>query len=153
MRISTFSSFTRVLLGIQKNQVEGFRAQAQISSGKRVLRASDDPIAAARALGLGTQLASLDRFRKAIGAGLTQVDTAANALQEGSNLLTEAREHLLQGMNGTLAPADREALAAEFDLIRAQLLDLGNSSLGERYLFGGTETQSPPWVEVDGRVV
>ena len=148
MRISTFSTFGRVLLGIRQNQLTGVRAQEQLASGRRLLRPSDDPVGAARALRLNSQLADVGRFRGAITAGRASVDTASSALEQASTLVAEARALLLQGMSGTLAQEDRESIASEFELIRSQLLEIGNLQSGDRFLFSGTETKTRPWVEV-----
>jgi len=148
MRIGTFSSYGRVLLGLQRNQHQLVRAQEQLSSGSRLLRPSDDPVSASRAIRLERQLADVARYREAIRSGRSDLDTAASSLQDVSNLMAEAREIVLRGMNGTLSQQDREILAQEFDLIREQLLDIGNQRSGDRYLFGGTQTSSAPWREI-----
>ena len=148
MRISTQSSFTQVLLGIRRNQIDLSRAQEQVATGRRLLRPSDDPAGMGRALSLTRQLADVTRLDDAIGAGLFAVDSAASHLQDASSLLSEARELLIQGMNGTLSPADRESLASEFELLRDQLLEIANQKSGDRRLFAGTETSGPAWQEV-----
>jgi len=148
-RIGTFSTFRRVLLGLRQNQLANVRAQEQLSSGKRILRPSDDPTGAARAIRLERQLSDVDRYRRAITQGLSTVDSGAASLTSASNLMIQARELLIQGMNGTLTPDDRESLADQFDLIRGQLLELGNDRAGDLFLFGGTATGDKPFVEVD----
>lgn len=146
LRVSTNSTFSRVLMGIRHNQIKMIRSQEQVASGRRLLRPSDDPTGAAKALSLTRQIADVDRFNSAIVSGLTMVDTATAGLQDAASLLSEARHLLLQGMNGTMTMEDRESLAVEFDLLHAQLLEAGNLRAGDRYLFGGTETSHPPWV-------
>jgi len=148
MRIGTFATFGRVLLGLQKNQFQLIRAQEQLASGSRILRPSDDPVGASQAISIERQLADVARYREAIRSGRSDLDTAASSLQDVSGLMAEARELVLQGMNGTLSQEDREILAGEFDLIREQLLDIGNQRSGDRYLFGGTESSREPWREV-----
>ncbi len=148
LRISTLGSFQQVLLGIRGNQGLLIRAQEQVASGRRILRPSDDPTGTARSLSLTRQLADTGRFKEAITAGLTSTNTATSGLEDASGLLAEARALVLQSMNGTLQQEDRESLAAEFDLIRAQLLEIGNVRAGDRYLFGGTKSGAPPWQEV-----
>ncbi len=148
MRIGTFSTFSRVLFGIRKNHADLLRAQEQLSSGLRILRPSDDPAGAARSIQLERSLADVGRFQRAAASARTAVDGAASTLQDGSTLFADARELVLQGMNGTLSATDRRALAEEVDLIRTQLLELANQEQAGRYLFGGTETDRAPFVEV-----
>jgi flagellar hook-associated protein 3 FlgL len=147
LRVSTSSTFSRVLLGIRSNQIDLIKAQEQVASGLRLLRPSDDPTGTAKALSLTRQIADVNRFNSAINSGITLVDTATAGLQDAATLLAEARQLLVQGMNGTQTMEDRESLAVEFDLLRAQIMEVGNLRAGDRYLFGGTDTTRPPWVE------
>jgi len=148
MRIGTFSAFSRVLLGIHANQLAGLRAQEQISSGRRILRPSDDPAGTARALALRRELAQSARVQDSIATGRSRLDQATTTLQNSSGLLTRARELVLQAMSGALNDGDRAVVAAELEEIREQLLDDANLRIDENHVFAGTAFGSPPWVEV-----
>lgn len=149
MRVSTFSTFGRVLLGIRANQLAGLRAQEQLSSGKRILRPSDDPSGTARALALRREVSRTTRIQAAIGAGKTQLELAGTTLQHSSELLARARELVLQAMNGTLNDDDRAVIASELKEIREELLDDANLALDGSYVFGGTALGQEPWIEVE----
>ena len=148
MRVSTLSSFGQVLLGLRANQWRSLQAQEHLASGRRLLRPSDDPAGAARSLLLRRELANVDRTRGSIAAGKTALDGAVSGVQHASGLFTEARELLLQGMNGTLNDQDRATLAHAIGVLRDQLLDIGNLRVNENYAFGGTRTDAAPWEEV-----
>jgi len=148
MRIGTFSSFGRVLFGLHASQFAGMRAQAEISSGKRILRPSDDPAGTARALALRRGLAQTARLQDAIAAGSSRLDQASSTLQDSSGLLTRARELVLQAMSGALNDDDRSAIASELTEIRKQLLDDANLRVDDSYVFAGTAFEAQPWVEV-----
>ncbi|MBT8085179.1 MAG: flagellar hook-associated protein 3, partial [Woeseia sp.] len=62
MRISSNSSFERGLGMMQQLQVALDRTQQQISSGRRLLSPSDDPIAAARTVEMRESLARMEQF-------------------------------------------------------------------------------------------
>lgn len=147
-RIGTQSTFDRFLLGLRDTRYRSSIAQEQISSGLRILRPSDDPVGAARSLGLSRRLSAIEGFGESAAGGRDQLDAAASSLLDTSNQLSDARATLIEALNGTLAPEDRRTLAEEFGILRSQLLDAGNQRLGERYLFGGTRTATPPWEEL-----
>lgn len=149
LRISTSSTYSRVLFGLRDNQLANIRAQEQIATGRRLLRPSDDPTGTAQALSISTQLADIDRVGAAVRDGRALVDTATSSLEDGSRLIAEAQSFLIQGLNGTLSQADRESIATQFDLLRAQMVDIANVRSGGRYLFSGTENDAPPWSEVE----
>jgi flagellin-like hook-associated protein FlgL len=148
MRVSTFSTFGRILLGLRANQATSLRAQEQLSSGRRILRASDDPAGTARALALRRGLAHSERIQSGVTAGRGQLDLAASTLQHASELLSRARELVVQSMNGTLNADDRETIASELVEIRKQLLDHANLERDGSHVFGGTAVGRPPWVEI-----
>lgn len=148
MRVSTHSTFGQILLGLRANQARLVRAQEELSSGRRLLRPSDDPAGAARALRLRRGLAGVDRTRGSIAAGRMLLEGASSALQQASGLFAEAREHLLAGMNGTLNAGDRATIATAIEQLRAQLLDAANTTIDERHVFGGTRTDADPWEEL-----
>lgn len=148
MRTSTLSAYSRVLLGLRSGQLATLRAQEQLSSGRRILRPSDDPTGAARALTLRSSLSRSDRIRNTVAAGETQLESAGATLQHSSELLTRSRELLLQGMSGALNDQDRATIASELEEIRKQLLDDANLHFDGNYVFGGTRTGDKPWVEV-----
>ena len=148
MRVNTFSAFSQVILGMRAGQLATLRAQEQLSSGRRILRPSDDPAGAARSLLLHAERARSDHTRDALASGRTQLELAGTALQHGSELLTRARELLLQGMNGTLNDDDREVVASELDQIREQLLEDANLQVDGTFVFGGTRLERRPWEEI-----
>jgi flagellin-like hook-associated protein FlgL len=149
MRIGTFSAFSRVLLGMRASQLSGLRAQEQISSGRRILRPSDDPAGTARALALRRSLARTARLQDSIAAGSTRLAQASSTLQESSELLTRARELLLQAMSGALNDGDRVAIATELEEIREQLFDHANLQVDGNHVFAGTALGERPWEEIE----
>jgi len=148
MRVSTLSTFNRVLLGLRAGQLASLRAQEQLSSGRRIQRPSDDPAGTSRALALRRGLAQNGRIQYAVGAGKSQLDEATSTLQDSSELLTRSRELVVQAMSGTLSDKDRDVIASELGEIRKQLLDDGNLQVNGSYVFGGTALGQKPWLEV-----
>ncbi|HKX46318.1 MAG TPA: flagellar hook-associated protein FlgL [Planctomycetota bacterium] len=145
LRITQKSIFQRVLFGLRTNQRDMLNAQEQVSTGSRVNRPSDDPTAALRIVGLERRFADAQRLRAAIQVGSVHAGAAANALQDASGLITEARGLMIQGMNGTLNDDDRATIAERLELIRLELVELGNRRVGDRFLFGGLESDAAPF--------
>ncbi|HUR29002.1 MAG TPA: flagellar hook-associated protein FlgL, partial [Planctomycetota bacterium] len=124
-------------------------AQGQVSSGKRILRPSDDPIGAARALTLHGRISESDRYLEAISGGTRELDLGATALQSAGELIAQAKSLSLQALSGTTSPEDRRLLATQLREIKAQLLDLANTQDDGRYLFSGTKVGSKPFDALD----
>lgn len=148
------SIFNLVRSGLRLNQARLARAQEQVATGKRILRPSDDAVGTSLGLAVRRQQGGVEAYRSAISTARPVLSLAASHLQDASGMLSEARALIMQGMNGALNPEDKEAIAGQLDLLYEGLLDLANSRSGERYLFSGTATDTPPYQEAgDGRAV
>jgi len=134
LRPTQSSSFDQVRRGILANLARLVRAQEQVATGLRIQRPSDDPLGAARALTYARQIAGAERYQAAAESGRARLDLAAARTQDASDVLSEARELLLQGMNGTLNEGDREVLADQVRILRDRLLELANAQGPEGYL-------------------
>jgi flagellar hook-associated protein 3 FlgL len=153
LRPTQSSAYDQVRRGISYNTFKLGRAQEQIASGKRILRPSDDSVGTSFALSLRRRLGNVNSMQQAIESSMPFLQTAATSLEQGSQLLGEARAVIVQAVNGTLNQQNRDALADQLELVRSNLLDLANERSGERYLFAGTETGTRPFetVVVDGQ--
>ena len=147
IRPTQASTYSQVSRGLIQNFSSLARAQLQVSSGKRILKPSDDPAGSTLMLSFKRSLASSERYVDAINSGRTMLDSGASSLQDATGILSEARALVLQGMNGPLDPQDRQLIASEIALIRDRMLDIANTQLGDRYLFAGTATGERPFQE------
>ncbi|KTE41076.1 MULTISPECIES: flagellin [unclassified Sphingopyxis] len=97
------------------------RIQTQISSGKKLLRASDDPVASRRIATIGKAQASSTTWAANIKTASAQVSQADTTLGSVGNLLTRARELTLSASTATTNPADRASIAAELSAIADEI--------------------------------
>lgn len=97
------------------------RIQQQISGGKKLLRASDDPVASRRIATIGKAQASAVTWAANVKTASAQVSQADTALGSVGNLLTRARELTLSAASGTTNPADRASIAAELSAIADEI--------------------------------
>jgi len=150
-RISTSHAFDSTLDRLVQRQGELSDAQQQLSSGKRVNRASDDPTAAARAERALASIARADATQRAVETSQTQMTQTEGALGDAGELLQQAREALVAAGNASYSDAERKGLAQKLSGIRAQLLSVANRSDGANgYLFGGQGSNQPPFLDAPG---
>lgn len=97
------------------------QTQIQVSTGRRIQRASDDPVAAIRITTLRTAQANDVAWKTNVDLGVTLTAQADSVLKSASDLLVRARELTVAGANQTLAPADRSALAVELSALADEL--------------------------------
>ena len=128
-----------------RNQSRLVNAQAQLTSGKRIMRPSDDPMGTSKVLTLKSHIAALSRYRSSAVGAQPGMQLSASALEQGGSVIGDAKSVILQGLNGTLSQEDRTSLATELRLQLDQLLDTANTTLGGKHLFSGSKVSGPAY--------
>lgn len=147
IRLSTSWMYQQSLSTMLDQQSAVNVSQNQVTSGKRITVASDDPEGAAQAVSLNHIIASAAQYSSNIDAANTRLSTESNTLDSFNSLLDQARSMGLQGINGTLSSSDRQDMATQLVQIRAQLVQLANTSdASGNALFAGTSTTNTPFV-------
>lgn len=151
MRISTQMMYQQNMRGITNSQAEWMKFGEQMSTGKRVLNPSDDPIAASQAVVLSQAQAQNSQYTLARTFATQKVSLEENVLNQVTTAIQTAQEKIVSAGNGTLSDDDRASLATDLQGIRDQLMNLANSTDGNgRYIFGGYKTESAPFAQADG---
>lgn len=147
-RISSNSLFESNVAQLLRRQVDLIATQNQISSGRRVNTAADDPLAAGAATAIDRSLAELDRFELNANVLGNRLNLQESNLTEAGELLQRVRELSIQAANAPLSTTDRTSIAREVRQIREGLLGIANGTdAAGRYLFGGAQDDRPPFVD------
>jgi len=148
MRISSNVIYDSNVTAMGQLQARMLQTQQQITSGRRILTAADDPVAAARALdisqsdGMNTQYAA---NRQAAKHTLSVVE--AN-LQSVTTLLQDVKTAAVTAGNGSFTDTDRASIANELQGRLEELTGYANSTDGiGNYLFAGYQTRTQPFVD------
>lgn len=131
------------------NNLSGLsKTQVRLSSGKNINKPSDDPVGLTRILDLTNTLTTDARYVRNIGEATAEVNTTDTVLSNVVSLIQRAQELTTQAANFTNNQDGRTAIAQEIDQIINQLVQLGNTDIGGKYIFGGMITDSPPFTRV-----
>lgn len=151
MRVTTAHSYDTTIAQLNKRQAELVEKQERISTGKRVLRASDDPVAAALSEAVQNRLSRVQTDQRAIDSSRTSMQQAESALGEAGDLVQRVRDLIVAGGNATYGDTERLALSKQIQGLREQLFSVANrqDSAG-RSLFGGLGGSSTPFVQEFG---
>lgn len=153
MRVSTANQHDQSVNNLQRRQREMLDSQQQMTTLKRVNRASDDPTAAARAERALALHARSTASQRAIEASKSAMQLTESTLGDASELLQQAREILVASGNASYSDAERISLAKALRAQRTQLLSLANRGDGSGgYLFAGQGASNPPFVDAPGGV-
>jgi flagellar hook-associated protein 3 FlgL len=150
MRIGTAFAQQLAIDGIGERQARLLEGQEQLSSGKRISRPSDDPLAAAEAERIRSRESRIEAEKRTTLFARQMLSNAESTLGDADTLLQSARESLLGAANPTLGPGDRGIFAAQLRQTREQLLAVANRGDGAGgFVFGGQGTPGAP-IGTDG---
>ena len=144
MRISDASLYYRFLAGLDDRRGEISRAVDQLTDGKKVRTASDDPAGAHASLALRGRLVQIEGYDKSAQAARMDLSTMDSVLGEVGTLLSTSRTEAMAGSSGVLGDTN-QSRADKIDSLRAELLSLANTEQNGRHLFAGTATQTMPF--------
>src|SRR2546423_97308 len=126
MRISNNVVIQRQLAGLQANAAAMDRAQAAVTSGKRVTTVSDDPGAAIGIMSSGSSLRALDQYRSNVQQASARIPAEDGVVQQIGDLLSRAKEIAISQDTATADSGSRAAANAEVQQLFAQIVSLGN---------------------------
>ncbi|WP_306430691.1 flagellar hook-associated protein FlgL [Bordetella genomosp. 10] len=148
VRLSTSMIYQSGLNGILNSQSSLLSLQQQVSSGRRIVTASDDPLAAGQSITASQNLSMTGNYASNRNVANTSLGNEGNALSAIVNNITASMEKVVQAGNGTLSDTDRQTLATVLSNSRDALFALANSTDGSgQYLFSGYQSGSAAYVQ------
>jgi len=145
MRITHGMLAETTLRNLNANMARLEKLQNQLTTGRRISRPSDDPIAVARALNYHTAVDETGQYRRNIDAATGWLDATDSALDAAIQSLQRARELAIQGATDSLSAEDRRTMSVEVKQLKEHLIQVGNTTFGPDYLFAGQLTTSAPF--------
>jgi len=126
------------------------RLQEQVATGSRINRASDDPSAAYRVLGLNSQKSLLESYMDGLMEVVTMLDMSYTTIDSMKHALSKVTARLT-GISGTVGAT---GIAEEVNNWLENIVSLANTNHMGQYLFGGSNTGSAPYVveRTDGKI-
>lgn len=154
MRVSTSTLYDQGVRSMLQQQEGMFKLQQHLSSGKRIMTPSDDPVGAARAHELVQSLSLNEQYTdnryRAIDS-LQQVDSTLGSI---SNVIQNIRTIAVAAGNPAYSDNERQMMAAEVRGHFAELLGLANTKDEQgNYLFSGFKGDTQPFIEQSAGVV
>lgn len=151
MRISTNQIQLSMLDNLQHGFGEYARLDRQISTNKRILQPSDDPVGSVRLLGLKKEQVAMEQYQKNIANAKSQLSQGEIQLDTMTNMLSRLRDLTQTAANGSLSEDDRRAVSSELAIIKDGLLDLANArNESGSTLFSGSQVDKTAIVKDSG---
>lgn len=143
MRISTSQLFRIGVTSILDNQSRLTRSQLEISSGRRILQPSDDPVGAVRSVGLSRAVERTQQYQRNIDQAEGRLRLEESTLANAIGTLQRVNELALQANNAGQTNETRRMIAAEVREQLESLLQYANTTDSNgRYLFSGFKEET-----------
>jgi len=131
---------------MQQSQQALATATQQLATGLRVNQLSDDPAASANMVRSLAYSANVDQYTSNVSSVLPQMQTADSAISSIVTSLNSAITLGTEGANGTESSANRIEIANQVQSILSSVIAQANSSFQGVYVFGGSDSTTPPFV-------
>ena len=144
MRVTQSMLSNNMLRNLSTSYNKMGKLQEQLNTGKKVNRPSDDPVVVMKSLGYGMTVDKVAQFQKNLGEVNNWLDSSDDALDGVGQVLHRAKELATNASNtGAMTPEDRNKIKIELEQLQSQLHDLANTKVGDKYIFSGTNTDTP----------
>lgn len=146
MRVATSMIFDSGVSAINRQMQSLLHIQQQLSTGRRVLTPSDDPVAASRALEVTQSKDILAQFATNQGNANSTLGLAEDQLSSVNDILARIKELTVQAGNASLTATDRRTIAFELRARFDELIGIANAADGQgQYLFSGYMGSTKPF--------
>lgn len=146
MRVSTGQMSAQLIAGLQDQQAELSKLQQQLSSGKKILKASDNPIAASSILALNQSVSMMERYSSNINSLESRLSLEETVLQQEFEVITKIKSLIIRANSGAVQDNDKKSIGDTISGYIKTMSELANTkdSSGE-FLFSGYQASTRPF--------
>jgi len=146
MRLSTNMIYQQNMNSVSNAQSLWQDTGVQLSTGNRVNKPSDDPLAASQAIMVQQAQAQNDQYAIARTFANQNMSQEENILSNVTTAIQSAQSLIVNAGDGALSDDDRASLATKLQGIKDQIVNMANSTDGNgRFIFGGYKSDKPPY--------
>ncbi|AFQ45768.1 flagellar hook-associated protein FlgL [Desulfosporosinus meridiei] len=152
MRITNNTISSNFLGSLNRSLEKSLKIQTQLADGKALHAPSDDPIKAVRSLRYSTSMELNNQYTQNAEDALSWMNTTDDDMQDLSSIMISIKEQVIKASNGTNPQSAVQAIGDAVDNLINQMINIGNSQLGGRYIFAGQNDKTTPFIR-DGDTI
>lgn len=153
-RVTSSSRYAQLIADMQMNQLNYERLTAQLTSGHKIMKITDDPIASVNILNTNKQLGQIETFEQNVGMASAELSALDDLLDLANGYLSQAWDKAVQANNQIYGNDSLKALKVEIDEITKTMVDLANTQYNDNYIFSGANTKTQTYtLDEDGNVI
>jgi len=143
MRVTNKIIQNNSVSNININKTYQDKLNNQMSTEKKIVRPSDDPVVAIRALRLRTNVSQVTQYyEKNVPDAESWMDVTETALSTVSSVLTDMIEQCTKGSSEKLTTTDRQTILDALTALRDEVYSTGNADYAGRSVFTGYRTET-----------
>lgn len=143
MRVTPGMTADNALYHLQQGRTANDALLEQISSGLNINRPSDDPLSTRQLLDLQDQISSGEQYTSNITKGKLLLNVTDTALSGMADTIAQAKKVAGSLSSGSSDPTAIASAVNQLNQLKSQLIDYGNTQLGNQYVFGGYKNSQP----------
>lgn len=152
MRVTNNMISYNFLSSLNKSLERQNKIQEQLSDGKAIHRASDDPIKTIRSLRFNTNLVQNEQYTQNVKDALSWMETTDGVMSDLGSIMITMKEKVIQASNGSNPQSAVQTIGAEIDKLIDHVVTLGNTKIGDRYIFSGQKDKTQPFTRTGDNI-
>lgn len=145
MRVTPGMTAANALYNLQQGRAKLDKIQEQIASGQNLSRPSDDPIGSRQILDLESKIKEGKQYGSNITKGSLWLNVTNTTLDGMFDVLELAKKAAADIASGTTDQTLRDNTVNQLTELKKRLVELGNTQLGDQYIFGGFKNNTAPF--------
>lgn len=145
MRISSNMMRYNFLHSLNNSMETQNKLQEQLADGKALHRPSDDPVKTVRDLTFKTSQALNEQYTQNLKDAQSWMENTDGVMSDLSSVMIKMKE-LVVSADDTKSTTDLNTIGTQIDELINQVVQLGNTKVGNRYLFAGQNDSTQPFV-------
>ena len=150
MRVTQSMALRDFMRDIEGARTQMLRAQNKVSSGRAILRPSDDPRGMSDILRLSADKSESAQYQRNLEFGKSRLEYTDTALASLQSMVERVRTLALSAIG---SDTNSDAFVAEVEGLRDQILGTVNTSFQGRFIFGGSDGDTQPFQKDGAGVV
>lgn len=145
MRITNGMMIGNYLNNLYGNLSRMNKYQTQLATNSRITRLSDDPVGVLYSMQARVKLYRIEQYQKNVESAQTWLNQTETAVLEMNDIVQSAYENVVRAGNDLFTEQDKQAVGEIVRQLRDHALAIGNSTNVDKHIFGGFNTDTPPF--------
>lgn len=145
MRVSDANMHASFQRNVNSNMRQLNKYSYQLSSFTEISRSSDNPLAFSKILGMNQSIVKNEGYNQTINESISWTNTQDAALDSATQSMHRIRDLMIASANDTVGPEEMEINKQEMISEIENIVDSLNATYDGRYVFGGQNTDIPPF--------